>query len=431
MGLTHIIDRRLNGKHKSAVNRERFLRRYREHIKKAVSDAVQKRSITDIERGESVSIPTRDISEPVFRHGQGGRREIVSPGNKEFTTGDRLPRPKGAGGGGSGPGEASNQGEGVDDFVFEISQEEFLDFMFEDLELPNLVKKQLKDTSSYKYVRAGFTNKGVPAKINIVRSLRGAYARRLALTGKTRERIKQLERHLKELQEAPDVRDPAFSNDDLIQDVQDEIKKLKDRIKRIPWIDDFDLKFNQHIRQPVPATSAVMFCIMDVSGSMSQQHKDIAKRFFILLYLFLKRNYQKIDVVFIRHHTSAKEVDEEEFFYSRETGGTIVSSALKMMQDIIAARYPAASWNIYAAQASDGDNWNDDSPLCTKILREGILPYVQYFSYIEITPHEHQMLWHEYQKLAKQFDDTFAMQHIVEVGDIYPVFRELFQRRPA
>lgn len=431
MGITHIIDRRLNGKHKSAVNRERFLRRYREHIKKAVADAVKKRSITDIERGESVSIPTRDIREPVFRHGQGGRREIVSPGNKEFTTGDRLPRPKGGAGGGAGEGEASNQGEGVDDFVFEISQEEFLDFMFEDLELPNLIKKQLKDSTNYKYVRAGYTNQGVPAKINIVRSLRGAYARRLALTGKSRERIKQLEKRLEELEASPDIKDPAISKEDLIREVKNEIQHLKDRMKRIPWIDDFDLKFNQHVKQPVPATSAVMFCIMDVSGSMSMKHKDIAKRFFILLYMFLRRNYQKIDVVFIRHHTSAKEVDEEEFFYSRETGGTIVSSALKMMQDIVKSRYPASSWNIYAAQASDGDNWNDDSPLCSKILREGILPYVQYYSYIEITPHDHQMLWHEYEKLAQEYNGTFAMQHIIDAGDIYPVFRELFQRRPA
>ena len=213
--------------------------------------------------------------------------------------------------------------------------------------------------------------------------------------------------------------------------MEEQIQKLKNRIKKIPWIDDFDLKFNQHIKQPVPSTSAVMFCLMDVSGSMSQMHKDIAKRFFILLYMFLRRNYKKIDVVFIRHHTSAKEVDEEEFFYSRETGGTIVSSALKLMQEVIEQRYPASDWNIYAAQASDGDNWNDDSPLCGKILSEKILPQVQYYSYIEITPHEHQMLWSEYDKLSGQFPDSFAMQQIVDAGDIYPVFRDLFQRKKA
>ncbi|WP_250656994.1 YeaH/YhbH family protein [Alkalimarinus coralli] len=431
MGITHVIDRRLNGKNKSAVNRERFLKRYRHHIKKAVSDAIDKRSITDIERGESVSIPAKDIAEPVFRHGQGGKREAIHPGNKEFVAGDTLPRPPSGTGAGSGSGQASDSGEGMDEFVFNISQEEFLDFMFEDLELPNLIKKQLKDTTSYKYVRAGFSNKGVPAKINIVRSLRGAYARRIALTGKSREAIRKLERKLEELESAPEVKDPAFSNKDLIKSLKDEIQRLKERVKKIPWIDEFDLKFNQHIKQPIPTTSAVMFCLMDVSGSMSQMHKDIAKRFFILLYMFLRRNYQKIDVVFIRHHTSAKEVDEEEFFYSRETGGTIVSSALKLMNEVMEQRYPASDWNIYAAQASDGDNWNDDSPLCGKLLSEKILPMVQYYSYIEITPHEHQMLWHEYEKLSGQFEDSFAMQQIVDSGDIYPVFRKLFQKKNA
>lgn len=426
MGISHIIDRRLNGKNKSAVNRERFLRRYREHIKKAVTDAVGKRSITDMERGEQISIPSKDLDEPIFHSGHGGVREAVNPGNKEFNTGDQLPRPPGgAGGGGAGEGEASDSGEGMDEFVFQISQEEFLDFMFEDLELPNLVKKQLKDTTSYKYLRAGFTNTGNPSKINIVRSLRKAYGRRLALTGKTREKIKELEEQLKTL-------DP----DDEIQQVQikslnEELLRLKQRIKSIPWIDEFDLRFNQHIKQPVPSTSAVMFCLMDVSGSMTQMHKDIAKRFYILLYMFLKRNYEKIEVVFIRHHTSAKEVDEEEFFYSRETGGTIVSSALELTKEIINKRYPASDWNIYAAQASDGDNWSDDSPKCSKLLRDDILPLVQYFAYIEITKLDHQMLWHEYQKLAKDFESTFAMQNIKDESDIYPVFHELFQRKPA
>jgi uncharacterized sporulation protein YeaH/YhbH (DUF444 family) len=426
MGLTHIIDRRLNGKNKSAVNRERFLRRYRQHIKKAVSDAVSKRSITDIERGDNISIPSKDLDEPTFRSGQGGLRETVNPGNKDFTTGDRIPKPsKGQGEKGSGQGEASDSGEGVDEFVFQISQEEFLDCMFEDLELPNLVKKQLKDTTSFKYQRAGYSNQGNPAKINVVRSLQKAYGRRIALKGKKRESLKKLELKLMELE--------STTEDDTteIRTLKLKIEKFKTRIKKIPWIDDVDLKFNQHVKIALPSTSAVMFCLMDVSGSMSKMHKDIAKRFYILLYLFLKRNYKKIDVIFIRHHTSAKEVDEEEFFYSRETGGTIVSSALKLMNDIIKQRYPAIDWNIYAAQASDGDNWNGDSPLCLKVLREDILPQIQYFAYIEITKLEHQSLWNEYESLSPEFPDNFAIQTISNESEIYPVFRELFSRKES
>lgn len=425
MGLTHIVDRRLNGKNKSTVNRERFLRRYRKHIKKAVSDAVGERSITDIDRGESISIPSKDINEPTFRPGNGGVREQVHPGNKEFVRGDHLPKPPGGQGQGAGAGDASDSGEGMDEFVFQISQDEFLEFMFEDLELPNLVKKQLKDTEKVKLSRAGYSNEGTPSKINIVRSLRGAYARRIALSGKSKETLKELEEERAKLASHPD------EHRSQIAALDDQIEGLKKRIKNIPWIDEFDLKYNQFLARPDPSSSAVMFCLMDVSGSMTQTHKDIAKRFYILLYLFLKRNYQKIEVVFIRHHTSAKEVDEEEFFYSRETGGTIVSSALKLMDDIVRERYPSADWNIYAAQASDGDNWNDDSPQCRKLLEERILPLVQYYSYIEITPLDHQMLWYEMEKLTSRFQDCFAMQQITDASDIYPVFRELFQKKHA
>ncbi|WP_349558178.1 YeaH/YhbH family protein [Marinobacter sp. NFXS9] len=430
MGMTHVVDRRLNGKNKSAVNRERFLRRYRHHIKKAVTDAVHRRSITDIERGEHVSIPTKDIDEPIFHHGPGGHREVVHPGNKEFVAGDTVPKPQG-GGGGQGQGSASPDGEGMDEFAFQITQDEFLDFLFDDLELPNLARKKLKDTEAFKYERAGFTSQGIPAKLDVVRSLRGAHARRLGLGGARKRKLRELEAQLAELKAHPEEPDPAFSPQDQIDALEAEIKRLKGNLRRIPWIDEIDLRYRQHIKKPKPATSAVMFCLMDVSGSMTQVHKDIAKRFFILLYLFLKKNYKRIEVVFIRHHTSAKEVDEEEFFYSRETGGTIVSSALKLMKQIVDARYSPSEWNIYAAQASDGDNWNDDSPICGKILADQILPLVQYYAYVEITPQDHQMLWYEYEKILKQDPNSFAMQQIADPGDIYPVFRQLFERKAA
>ncbi len=424
--MSHLIDRRLNGKNKSAVNRQRFLRRYKKHIQKAVSDAVGKRSITDIEQGEKITIPSRDVGEPVLGHGSGGRRSVVHPGNKEFVAGDKVPRPQG-GGGGSGNGKASNSGEGVDEFAFQITQEEFLEFMFEDLALPNLVKRQLAGTEIFKYRRGGFSSVGTPNQINIVRSLRAANARRIALGGPKRKRIRELEQELALLM----VAEPVLRNDKRIGEIEEEIALLKRKIERLPFIDEFDIKYNLNIKEPQPSSKAVMFCIMDVSGSMNQATKDMAKRFFILLYLFLKRNYDHTEVVFIRHHTSAKEVDEEEFFYSRETGGTIVSSALHLMKDIMRARYPTSEWNIYGAQASDGDNWNDDSSVCHELLTREIMPFLQHYSYVEITPREHQALWGEYEQVKTLFPETFAMQQIIDVADIYPVFRELFQRRTA
>lgn len=421
---TYVIDRRLNGKNKSAVNRKRFLERYKKHIKRAVNEAVNKRSITDMEHGESISIPSEDIREPSFGHGKGGQRTIVNPGNKEFVTGDRIAKPPGGQGQGGG-GQASDSGEGLDDFTFNITQDEFLEFLFEDLELPNLVRKDLKSMDDFVYRHAGYTNTGVPAKINVVRSLKNAHARRIALSGKSRRRLKEVLR----LYEEEEQKDAALKSKSLLSELLEEKKKLEAKIGRLPFIDDFDLRYNLSAKEPVPSNAAVMFCLMDVSGSMTQATKDIAKRFFLLLYMFLRRNYEKIEVVFIRHHTSAKEVDEEEFFYSRETGGTIVSSALRMMDDIVRERYPSNAWNIYAAQASDGDNWNDDSPICQKVLEQNILPKVQYFSYIEITPRDHQALWHAYENVRSSFPNQFAMEQIVDQGDIYPVFRQLFQRK--
>lgn len=417
--MSYIIDRRLNSKKKSMVNRQRFLRRYRQHIKKAVSDAVDKRSITDIESGEHISIPSRDLSEPVFQHGQGGRNNRVLPGNDQFHGGDHIKRPEGGGGaGGSGSG-ASDSGEGEDDFVFQISQEEFLNFLFEDLALPNLVKRQLAGNEEFEYRRAGISNEGSPGKINIIRSLRSANSRRIALTGKKRRQLKELEEQIAALEDDSSDR----------EELETQAAALRAKIQRVPWLDDFDLKYNLHVKTPLPTSKAVMFCLMDVSGSMDQATKDIAKRFFLLLYLFLQRNYERTEVVFIRHHTSAKEVDEQEFFYSRETGGTIVSSALKLMDEILQTRYPASEWNIYGAQASDGDNWNDDSVVCYRVLTEKLLPKVQYFSYIEITSREHQALWHAYEQVMSDFPQTFAMKQLTNVADIYPVFRQLFQKQ--
>ena len=416
-----IIDRRPQGRNKSAVNRQRFLRRYRKHIREAVADAVNKRSITDTDRGDSISIPKKDLSEPIFRHGKGGRQHRVLPGNREFITGDRIKRPSG-GGGGAGGGEASNSGEGMDEFVFDLSRQEFLDFMFEDLELPNLVKKQLKETETFKYIKGGYSKEGIPARLNVLQSLRSAKARRIALGGAIRRQIKALEEELAALEESD-------GGEQRISEIKAELIRLERRLNHVPFLDDFDLKYNNLIQQPLPTSNAVMFCLMDVSGSMTQGVKDLAKRFFILLHLFLKQTYKKIDVVFIRHHTIASEVDDEEFFYSRETGGTVVSSALEMMLKVIRDRYPSADWNIYAAQASDGENWQDDSPIARDLLMTSILPLVQFYAYVEITKSDHQALWTAYEELLEKYPDSFAMKKVSEAADIFPVFHELFERK--
>jgi uncharacterized protein len=421
--MAHFIDRRLNGKNKSAVNRQRFLRRYKSQIKKAVAESISKRSVTDTESSESISIPTRDIKEPIFHQGKGGDRDRILPGNDQFSPGDKIKRPEG-GGQGAGEGEASDSGEGQDEFSFSISMEEYLNLLFDDLELPNLKKTEQKQEVEFETYRSGYKSEGIPTNIDIVRSLRGAQARRIALTAGKKKKLIELQDQLQAL-DTSDKPDSALRAL-LVEQIEDLLR----RIKRVPFIDTFDLRYRNFGQRPLPSSKAVMFCLMDVSGSMDQSTKDIAKRFYILLYQFLSRSYENTDVVFIRHHTQAKEVDEQEFFYSQETGGTIVSSALVLMDEIVKARYPASQWNIYAAQASDGDNWADDSPKCGKLMREQILNYSRYFSYIEITNRSHQTLWHEYQNLAETHDN-FAMQNIKQASDIYPIFREFFKKQTS
>jgi uncharacterized sporulation protein YeaH/YhbH (DUF444 family) len=421
--MTYLIDRRLQSKNKSAVNRERFLRRYKGQIKDAVGRAIKGRSITDIENGEKVSIPVKDVNEPSFGHAHGGVWEVVNPGNQEYLKGDQISRPKG--GGGSGRGKAGNSDQASeDDFIFELSREEFMNYFFEDLELPHMVKTQLTATTEFKQQRAGYTVSGTPSNIHVLRSLRGALGRRLAVGGPNRKRLIEAERELEELLLAG-----APLEDSRVIELKKLVHHLHTRLLAIPFIDPFDLRYSNRIKVPKPMTQAVMFCIMDVSGSMDEQRKDTAKRFFILLYLFLKRVYDKIEVVFIRHHTAASEVDENEFFHSRESGGTVVSSALHLLNKILDERYGAGAWNSYVAQASDGDNWDNDSVLCRQLLVNTIMPKVQYYTYVEITDGPPQNLWEQYAQVP-EYHQHFAMQKIVTPADIYPVFRELFKKQP-
>ena len=422
--MQQIIDRRLAGKNKSIGNRERFLRRHKDQIREAVKRAVDGRGIRDMEKGEDIHIPRRDISEPVFGHGQGGMRETVHPGNQDYLRGDRIARPKG-GQGGQGGGQASDQGEGEDDFVFALSKEEFMQVFFDDLALPNLARTTLAETPEFKTHRAGFSSDGTPNNLHVVRSMRGAIGRRIAIGSESRRELRQLEEKLETIKRHPAPN--PFAHE--IPGLEREIAELRARLERIPYLDPIDLRYRSRVRVPVPTSKAVMFCLMDVSGSMDEARKDLAKRFFILLYLFLTRHYEKIDIVFIRHHTQAQEVDEHNFFHATETGGTVVSSALVLMDEIARARYPTSEWNIYGAQASDGDNWHHDSGRCRELLADRILPLCRYFAYVQVAEEE-QNLWDEYSALAAE-NKVFAIRKVTEANQIYPVFRDLFKKEGA
>lgn len=401
------IDRRLNDRRKSAVNRQRFMQRYKEHLRRAVSDIVAKRSIRDLEGGGQVKIPIKDISEPAFRHGPGGDREIVHPGNRTFAPGDRIARPEE--GEGRGTGEGAGEGEALDGFAFTLSREEFLELFLDDLELPRLMKTVFGSLKDKRSQPAGFTRTGSPRNLHIVRSLKQSLARRIASRGAA---------------SALDA-DTAAPHP-----IHNEPGALRRR-GRVPFIDEIDLRYRHRVKVPQPISQAVMFCLMDVSGSMTEDKKDLAKRFYALLYLFLTRKYEKVDLIFVRHTDDAAEVDEEEFFHGTHSGGTVVLSALELMKEIIDERYPPSAWNIYGAQASDGDAFGADPEKSRGFLEKDLLPLSRYYAYIDIPTEgleQTSTLWQAYQRVEQPH---FAMKRVSRRSDIYPVFRELFRKEAA
>jgi uncharacterized protein len=425
----NVIDRRLNPSGKSLPNRQRFLRLAKDTLREAVARSIRERALADVEKGGDVAVPTRRIAEPRLRHAaSGGDRDHVLPGNKEFVQGDTLPKPNG-GAGGQGR-EGAPDGEGEDVFQFTLTADEYLNILFEELELPDLAKTRLKDAESFRPKRAGHSITGSPTNLNLVRTMRHSLARRISLGRPRAADTAALEMEISGLEAAGDNADPAR-----LDELKARRDALRERKRRIAYIDPVDLRFNRFQPTPEPNVRAVMFCLMDVSASMTEDMKDLAKRFFLLLHLFLRRKYRHVDVVFIRHTSEAKEVDEEAFFGSRETGGTVVSSALREMRRIAEERYAAADWNIYVAQASDGDNYPSDSAACVTLMEQEVLPICQYLAYVEVydsrqstmfhSTQNASELWKNYQTVAARHRH-FAMKRVFSKADVFPVFHQLF-----
>jgi len=416
----NIVDRRLNPQGKSLSNRRRFIQRAKQELTEAVRKATSERSVSDLGGEDRVWVKTDRLQEPQIRHSSAqGERDHVLPGNKQYETGDRIKRPQPQGGG-RGGSEASEDGEGEDSFQFALSQEEFLDIFFDDLELPDLLRKEMKSADSFTLVRAGHTLSGSVPNLNLKRTMQNSLARRIALKRPDPKEVAAIEAELAALDDA----DGAYADE-----LRARLDLQQRRIRRIPFIDPVDVRYNRFELVPQPVTSAVMFCLMDVSGSMTEHMKDLAKRFYKLLYLFLTRSYKNVEIVFIRHTHLASEVDEDTFFMSTETGGTVVSTAFEEMLRVVAARYPRHQWNIYAAQASDGDNISSDNARVAALLKQKILPLCQYFAYIEVKSEGSGLqlsdLWRTYDQLIKS-GQKIAARRVSERGQIYPVFRELF-----
>jgi uncharacterized protein len=436
--MPNFIDRRLNPKAKSLGNRQRFLKRARAELKRSIDKQLRSGKIAEVDDEKVVPIPLHGTNEPTFRHcPDTGRKEGVLPGNRNYAQGDRIPKPPGGAGGGGGGKRATDSGESEDEFSFVLSREEVLDLFFEDLELPDMVKLYLKENANKKPRRAGYSVSGSPANINVGRTMRSSFGRRIALRRPKLEEIQAIADEIAALEAQPRPSPAILAR---LEQLRHEHEVLVRRRKLISFVDPIDVRYNRFEQTPVPNASAVMFCLMDVSGSMGEREKDLAKRFFMLLHLFLKRRYQRTEIVFIRHTHQAREVDENTFFYSTESGGTVVSTALEEMLRVIKARYPQHEWNIYGAQASDGDNMPHDCARCIELLNEQVMKLCQYYAYVEIIDARESSifantdngtsLWQAYKTVSEAWPN-FQIARVAQPGDIYTVFRRLFAKRAA
>jgi uncharacterized protein len=271
----NIIDRRSNPTGKSLANRQRFKERAKEALREQVSDMLRNKKLAE-SGSQQVTIPTKNISEPTFRHSKQGKHEYVLPGNKKYLSGDKVERPqKGSGTAGS---KAASGGPGEDVFQFALDRSEFLELLFEDLELPHLVKLSLLDLETPVYARAGFSRSGSPSRMDVRRTMSNSFARRFMLK---RPRFEQICETQDQIEQA------AREGDRLSVDVLNlQLDELRHRQLTAPYIDPSDLRYRRWEEYPRPKTRAAMFCLMDVSGSMTEKYKDLAKRFFTFCTIF-------------------------------------------------------------------------------------------------------------------------------------------------
>lgn len=422
-----ILDRR-STKGNASENRQKFLRRVRNIVRESMQDSFKNKSIKDISKdGQDILIDSKKIGksldEPHFNYDFGGDEKWVIPGNKEYSEGDEIQKPEGGNGGGKGNKASDNPEKNEDPFIVHITQEEFLNFFFEDLELPDLLKKDLQKIEDFRIKNAGYSSSGAPSRLSVIRSMRQSLMRRMALQLPIRAEL--------------DYKIESLQHTHLDHNIiQQEIEILKNRINSVPYLDEIDLRYRNPKKETFPSSSATMICIMDNSGSMGEREKTLSRKFFFLLYLFLTRKYKKVDIIFIHHTTEAREVTEEEFFSMRESGGTVVSSALELTSNIIKEK-GLSKTNLYVCQCSDGDNMSvQDNQTCVEYLNNDILPATQYYSYIQIQPlnsnrslhnTDQTSLWHAFQNgISKKH---FSQQLIFEDPDIYKVFRKLFEKK--
>ena len=426
-----IVDRTHDGPANTApISRDRLRRRVQDSVDKAIRDTVTKGGVRDIGKDGKVRIPLRGLRQPTISHDPDtGFSRRVAPGNRDLMPGDDVIFPKGGGGGNGSGNNAGNGGDGEDDFYYEATPGEAYARLFELMELPDMLRKMMESATEMMTERAGFTNEGPVARRDDAETFKMSIARRRALGRPSKKKIRALEEAIAAL-EALDPR--TAEQEEELTNLRLELEAALAKRRKMPFIDPrMDSKYRHYEQRPVPTTQAVFYCLMDVSASMGETEKYLAKLFFDVIELFLDYKYDQIDVVFIRHTHEAQIVDRETFYFSRDTGGTVASTCLERMIEDMDKNHPPAEWNIYAAHASDGDNATNDNTRYAELMRTKIMTQVNFFAYVEIVQRGRNERQTELWKATDGINtahDNFHRRRIADEKGVGKVLIDLFHK---
>jgi uncharacterized sporulation protein YeaH/YhbH (DUF444 family) len=437
------VDRRKTGKGKSLPNRQKLLDRIRESVRKAKPDDIDASGIKGaVSSGKQLANPVkvaRDaLQEPSFRYAAStGEQDMVLPGNDRWLKGDEIPisgEGEGDGAGsGNGPGE-----DGEDDFIINISRSEFFDVFFDDCELPDLEQCAEKELPEAVRKPAGFAKEGTPGQLSVIRSYRNSLGRRRALTLDDREEIAALEEELLKVQEFLDGNVLSVSYNNRYKEITARIEELRTKIAAIPTFEKVDHRYRKSEKVMVKSADAVVIFCMDISGSVDEQMKRTARKFFSLQYAFIKRKYPNTDLVFIYHTDVAEEVSEEEFFTTRKNGGTIISPAIALAHKIIKERYDATTTNIYFSYAGDGDNWpSDNSAMIDEFETKGFLSKLRHSVYVQVGEEMRgyggmtgqASTWNTMESISKTSKKVHTIK-IRDEGEVFDAFKKIYRKKP-
>jgi uncharacterized protein len=377
---------------RSAGDRARHRLKVRESIRDNIADIIAEESIIGKDREKIIKVPIRGIRE--YRFVYGDNTAGVGQGTGDSQSGQVVGKVKGQGQ--RGEDKAGDQ-PGSDYYETDVTLEELIDIMFEDLELPDLERKALRQIEAYRIAkRKGYRQVGIRVRLDKRRTVRERVKRKLA-SRRYRDSLAAMR-------------------------VEDGLQGPEAPRLRFPFHDD-DLVYRHMIMDVKKESNAVVMCVMDTSGSMDTMKKYLARSFFFLLYQFICTKYRNVEIVFIAHHTEANEVTEEEFFHKGESGGTFISSGYGKALEIIQARYHPSLWNIYAFHCSDGDNFDSDNPAALRAAKD-LAEVCNLFGYGEIKPlgsryYESSML-----NIFRRLDaDNFQTVLIERKEDIWPSFK--------